>query len=266
MQFAQKLLSTRAGTIALATGAAVLAAVVVLVYINRYRTSVDEGAQPVSVLVAKSLIEKGTPGNVVASDELYQIAQVAKADLQDGAMLDPSSLRGRVAVDDIYPGKQLTAADFTARPSDAIDLKLARDQRAVSVPIDAAHGLVGHVQAGDHVDVLVGFNIQKLGPDGSPDPDAATRPVLRTLMQNVLVLDAPAAAKGLASNSGANVVLRVDPRQAADLAFAADNGKVWVVLRPKTGAPPVAPAFVTLETELLGVRPVAALKSFGGRR
>lgn len=266
MQLTQRLLSTRAGTIALAGSAAILAGIVVLVYINRYRTSVNQSAEPVSVLVAKNLIEKGTPGNVIGTDGLYQTARVAKGDLKDGAILDPSSLRGRVAVEDIYPGKQLTAADFTATTSDALDLKLARDQRAVSVPLDGAHGLVGHVQSGDHIDVLVGFNVQKLLPDGTPDPNAATRPVLRMIMQNVLVLAAPSDAKsGLAGGGETNIVLRVDPEQAAQLAFASDNGKVWIVLRPKNGAPPVSPSFVTLETALLGVKPVVALKSLGGR-
>jgi hypothetical protein len=44
--------------------------------------------------------------------------------------------------------------------------------------------------------------------------------------------------------------------QAAAIAFAADNGKVWLVLRPPTGARPVRPGLVTVGTVLLGVPPV----------
>ena len=62
-----KLFTTRRGTIIMGIVAAVLAAIVLLVYLNHYRNSVNGGSQPLSVLVAKSLIQKGTPGDVVGS-------------------------------------------------------------------------------------------------------------------------------------------------------------------------------------------------------
>ena len=55
-----KLLTTRRGTIILGIGAAVIAAIVLLVYLNQYRNSVDSGAQPVSVLVAGQLCSAHT--------------------------------------------------------------------------------------------------------------------------------------------------------------------------------------------------------------
>ena len=48
-------------------------------------------------------------------------------------------------------------------------------------------------------------------------------------------------------------------QQAADLAFASDNGKLWLVLRPRTGAKPSTATMVTPETLLLGVNPVMVL-------
>src|SRR5438046_2266295 len=63
------------------------------------------------------------------------------------------------------------------------------------------------------------------------------RPQLRTLMDDVLVLGAPGSTdtSGKATTSGSNVTLRVAATDAAKLAFAADNGKIWIVLRPPTG-------------------------------
>jgi hypothetical protein len=80
------------------------------------------------------------------------------------------------------------------------------------------------------------------------------------------VLAVPAdAGGGLGGGSQeANVVLRLSDEQAAQLAFASDNGKIWFSLRPQSGASPAAPSFVTLETLLLGVKPVTVVKSFGG--
>lgn len=251
--------------------AALLAAAIFLLYLNRYRATVDEASKPVTVLVAKSLIEKGTPGNIVGSKDLFQTTTTPKGELKEGAITDPATLRDRVATHDIYPGQQLTAADFSAATAGDLTVDLAEEQRAVTLPLDAAHGMVGRVRAGDSVDVLGGFNVQPLNRSGSPlNGQAQARPVLRVLVQDVLVLDAPddTAVGGLAAGGGnqtSNVTLRVTDEQAAQLAFAADNGKVWIVLRPKTGAVETRPSLVTLETLLLGVKPIQALRTFGGR-
>src|SRR6185437_11344276 len=107
-----KLLSTRRGTVILGIGAAVLAAIVLLVYLNQYRNSVNSNAEAVSVLVAKSFIQKGTPGNVIGSAGMYQVTSLPKKQVLPGAYLDPKSLTGVVAADNINPGQQLTTADF----------------------------------------------------------------------------------------------------------------------------------------------------------
>jgi len=118
------------------------------------------------------------------------------------------------------------------------------------VPIDTAHGMVGQLRTGDRIDVLAGFNVASGGGGFS------ARPVMKVLTQNVLVLEAPKrAATGVASNA-AQVVLRTTYREAAEIAWAADNGKIWVVLRPRGGAPVKRAQLITPEA-LLGVRPVA---------
>lgn len=252
MQLVQKMLSTRGGTIALGGIAAVLAAFMLLLYLNQYRSSVSADSEPVTVLVAKTLIEKGMPGDVVGLRGLFDRDEAPKSQVRDGAITDPSTLRGRIAVEDIYPGQQLTVADFGAT-TDAIGAKLAGTHRAIAVPLDAARGMIGKLEPGDRVDVLAGFNVLAGGAG------AQGRPVVKVMMQNALVLDAPAdtgAGVGTA-NQTANVVLRVTRDQAAEIAWAVDNGKVWVVLRPRAGAPPRRPGVVTAESVLLGTRPVA---------
>jgi Flp pilus assembly protein CpaB len=252
MQLAQKLLSTRGGTVALGGAAAVMAAFVLLLYLNQYRSSVSADSEPVTVLVARTLIEKGMPGDVVGLKRLFQSDEAPKSQVKDGAITDPSTLRGRIAVEDIYPGQQLTVADF-AGTTDAIGAKLAGKHRAIAVPLDAARGLVGRIEPGDRVDVLGGFNVLGNTAGGQG------RPVVKVMMQDALVLDAPAqTAAGLAAaNQTANVVLRVNRDQATEIAWAVDNGKIWLVLRPRAGAPPSKPGVATAESVLTGVKPVA---------
>ena len=263
----QKLLATRGGTAAVAGAAALLAFVIFLLFMNQYRSSVDESSEPVGVLIAKSLIPKGMSGDLIGAQELFQPTTTPKGQVKDGAVSDPASLRGRVAVEDIYPGQQLTTSDFSTTTTDAIATKITGDQRAVAIPLDEAHGLIGHVRAGDRVDILGGFNVVRVDRRGVPiQSGGAARPVLKLLMENVLVLEVPAdAGGGLGGGSQeANVILRLTNEEAAQLAFASDNGKVWFSLRPQSGANPAAPSFVTLETLLLGVKPVTVMKSLGG--
>jgi Flp pilus assembly protein CpaB len=251
MQFAQRLMSTRAGTIALSGLAAILAAGIFLVYLKRYRASVNAAAQPVQVLVAKGAIEAGTPGSVIGTEELFQPATTPKGELKEGAITDPADLRGLTATSDIYPGQQLTIMDFKATAANAPATKLTEFERGVSVPVDATRGMIGEIRAGDRVDVIAGFN---------KESSTMGAPIVRLLFQNVLVLATPEAAKAGGIAGGANneqpVTLRLTDEQAARVAFARDNGELWLILRPKAGEKQHAPSLVTFQTMLLGMKPM----------
>lgn len=203
-----KLFATRQGTILVGVIAAVVAAIALIVYLNNYRNSVNNNAVT-SVLVAKSLIQKGTSGAVVGSTEMYTISHVAKSSLQKDALVDPSALAGQVAVTDIYPGQQLTAADF-GPATGSLDEQLSPTQRAVVVPLGSPQQVGGQIGAGSHVDVWVSTT----GSNG--------RPVVSDSFQDMYVLGA----------SGDNVTLRATAQQAGQLIYASQNAQMWLVLRP----------------------------------
>jgi pilus assembly protein CpaB len=229
----RKLVSTRRGSALVAGATALLAAGVIMVFLNQYRHAVNSGNEGVTVLVARSLIPKGSSGTILAEKSIFQTARVRKRDLKNGAIADPANLRGRVAVSDIYPGQQLIVGDF-APSTGGVREQLVGNQRAISLPLDDSHGMIGDVQAGDHVDVFFGSGTTAVGP-GSQN-----RQFLMTLIRNLLVLQAPKAAKSGAAVGGSTqtqeVVLRATDAQAAQLAFASDTGKIWLVLRPKVDA------------------------------
>jgi Flp pilus assembly protein CpaB len=255
LQAAQKFVSTRVlatrqGTILLGLGAAALAGILLLAYLNQYRSSVTTDTAPVTVLVAKRLIEQGTSGAEIASSRLFEVREISTEHVKVGALTDAGSLRASVALQDIYPGQQMTVADFTPLGA-ALGTQLVKDQRAISLPIDTTHGLIGQIQAGDRVDVYGGFTANVGGSD---------KPVVKLLMQDVLVLSLGAGAEGgigQQSAGGSNVIVRVNSRQAGELAFANDNGKLWLVLRPRTGAPAQQPRLVTVDNLLFGSRPLS---------
>lgn len=258
MEFAQRLISTRAGTIAVAAGAALLAGISIAVYLNRYRHSVSSQGAPVTVLVANRAIAKGTSGDVVASQGMFTTATLRESQLRDGAFSDPAAIRGRVAVRDVYKGQQLTAADFVAGAA-SLSTSLTGNQRIVTVPLDTAHGLINHLQPGDRVDVFAGFNVAPVCSCGS----ANSFPVIRRIMDNILVVDVTGGGKSGAAvgqNNNTNVSLRMTDDQAGKAAFASDNGKIWLVLRPAANVKAQTPGLVTVESEVFGLQPLPVPK------
>ncbi len=95
MEFAQRLISTRRGSLYLAAGAAVLAGILILVYLNQYRDNLKSGTTPVTVLVAKQAIPKGTSGSTVASKALFTAATIREGQLRDGRAERPREPPGQ---------------------------------------------------------------------------------------------------------------------------------------------------------------------------
>jgi Flp pilus assembly protein CpaB len=265
MEYAHKLFSTRGGTLLLAGLTALIAAIAVFAYVRHYRSSVQEGGALASVLVASDPIVKGTPGTAIATKHLYQAKELRESQLRDGAISDVSSLRGKVAKTDILRDQQLTVADFTSAKG-GLSTGLAGVQRATTISIDSAHGMIGQIGDGDRVDVYAGFNVNPVDASGRPIGAGQARPVLRLIMQNVSVLKVTKSNRfGSSAGDDSEVTLKTTSYQSQKLAFASDNGKVWLVLRPPSGARPAAPRLITVETLLLGLSPTAALHTFGGK-
>jgi Flp pilus assembly protein CpaB len=231
-----RLLKTRQGTIAVGIAAAVLAAILLLVYLANYRNSVKGSTEPVTVLVARHLIPKGTSGTAIASKTLYVVTTIPKGERKVEAIDDPAALSGLIAAQDIAPRQQLTTSDFVATTVGALAGQLRSNWRAISLPaLDAAHGLAPNVQAGDRVDVYAQLN----GTMG-------------LVLSNVLVLASPTAVpEGSSATATGSYILRVPSAKAPRFAYVGQNGAIWLVLRPGRGASQTQPAFVTADNALL---------------
>ncbi len=244
-------LSTKNGSVLAAVVTAALAGLIIMVFLNQYRDNVNKDGVPTPVLVASQLIAQGASGDTISAEGLFKADDVPRDQLKPGAVTDAETLRGKIAREDILPGQQLTAADFKPAGQSVVT-KLGADERGMKISLDAAHGLIGEIRRGDRVDVLSGFLVDST--IGRP------RPILRTLMQNVLVLAAPTETvkAGVSGNSNKpkEVTLRVNVKQAPKLAFASDNGKVWLLLRPQNGEDAATQSLVTLESLLLNEKSI----------
>jgi Flp pilus assembly protein CpaB len=222
----EKLFATRKGAVAVGLAAAAVALVLLLVYVKQYRHNVSATAQTTQVLVARSLIQKGTPGNVVGTKHLYELRAVPKNTVQLGALIDPASLRTGVALNNIFPGQQLVVGDFGV-PTNVLDTQISGGQRAISIPIDSSRTLAGQIEAGDHIDIYYSATDEKSTCSGAN---------VAELLQNVDVI---ALAAG-----GGEITLQVSPVDAGRLAYAVDTGKLWFTLRAKVGVPTQTPVVI----------------------
>jgi len=232
------MLGTPRRTVVAGVATLLLAAALLLVYLNHYRNSVKSANSNTPVLRASAFIPAGTTALSLAKQGLFEVTAIPKEQLKEGAVTDAAVLHGQVTLSDVYPGQQLTIADFgvTATSSalsgsaDLLGTKAATGTwRAMAINLDSTQGISPQAQTNDRVDAYV-----EMGG------------VVGLLMQNMLILAAPSqVAAGTTAPVSENYILRVPIKQVPRFAYAADNGKLWFALRPQEQAKPAVSTFIT---------------------
>jgi Flp pilus assembly protein CpaB len=225
-------MSSRGWAIALGIGAVVLAAILLVVYLDRYRARVGGRNAPTPVLVAKQTIRQGTPGTIVATGSMYVPTTLPRKEVEVGAIADPQYLAGRAAAADIFPGQQLTAADFAATAGVTVDSQITGKERAISVSIDNVHGSLSQLQPGDSVDIYIALGASANGQQ-----------LVKLFRPNVKVLALPGV-------NGGEIVLRMDTGDVPNFAYVADNTQMYWAIRPVAGAKATVPKTATITTVL----------------
>jgi Flp pilus assembly protein CpaB len=220
--------ATRHGAIVLAVACAAGAAIILIVALGQYQTSLKTGSKQDTVLVSTGQIQQGTPGTTIVTEKLAKATPILEKSMVPGAITDASLLSGKVAAHNIVPGEQLTLSDFSE--SGGLDTQLSPNNRAVEVTLDSQHGALQAIQAGDNVDVYGDYDVQP--------PTGQSYWVTRLLESDVTVLKAPLAdgATGASLNSssssgGQDVILDMNDKIAAQMPLTGDSGHVWLVLR-----------------------------------
>lgn len=202
-------LSNRRTSVLIAVVCAVLAAVLIYVFVSHNKnTAAPAVPAQATVLVATKYIPSGVPASTVVSGGLVKPEQVPVTAAVAGAIADSSLLSGQVSAAPIAAGQQITATDFSHN-NPTISAYLAGKERAVAFSLDPTHGLTAYVQPGDTVDVM-GLDAGKA----------------EMLDENVSVI----------ANQNGDVILRLTDKQALQLTSATGVSSLWFTLRPATGA------------------------------
>jgi pilus assembly protein CpaB len=253
-----RVFTSRIGAFGVAGVLAVAAAALVLVYLANHDSSLKSSSGKVTVLVATRTIPQFTPGNQVVDGRMFRESSVSRDALADGAITDPDALKGLVARNDVYPGEQLTTNQFQRSDTTNVAVKLQPDQRAVGFPVDPASGLIGQIQAGDHVDVVATFDVLPIGKNGLPLTGGQAIPLTRTIVSNALVLTAPQPSSSGTGNGGdsahgPSMTLAVGTDDVNRVMFAQQKGAIWFVLRPPGSSQDVGANIVDVDAVLRGV-------------
>jgi Flp pilus assembly protein CpaB len=233
------MLATRQGALILAVLCAVCAAGILIFAMSSYKRSVQTTVKQATVLVATGEIQKGTSGDAVAAEKLYRSMPVVADQLAPGAISNATQIQGQLVAADVLPGQQLTTADFTTTPG--VGALLTPNQRAMSIPSDEVDSDLAVLQPGDRVDLYA-------------EVGQGTATQMLLLIPGVLVIKTPSSgiigAASTASNTTSSgststgpIVLVVRSNMVPKVALAADQGKLWIALRPGNATNP--PAGVT---------------------
>jgi pilus assembly protein CpaB len=238
------------GAIALA----IIAAVLVFVALSNFGE--DGGGSSVlggdvDVVIASRDIEPGTE----ITEDMLEVATLPGQIVIDGAITDRDELLGFTAVNRVARGEQFNSTKLLEGEvnEDVLSPVIRPGYRAMAIGVDADKIVGGHVRAGDRVDVIVVFE-PEAGDGGSSAmasrvlmqdikvlavADAAVRAVTRVDEEGNLVTPEEGDAVGGvapedtdADPDADTVALEVPANDVALLALAAEDGTVYLALRP----------------------------------
>lgn len=188
------------------------------------------GGPPIAVLVAKAPILPGTELDpkdfeVKMLPKSYAHKRSVGAYLQDKLNAHTCLMaleKGEVLLwDHVAKGQRRALSDY-----------LGLSERAISIAVDHLGSLQGMLQAGDRIDVMTVLQSQ----------DVSEEACMKLIVQNALVLaiESPVSSsqKAKQSTSGAQpskhiLTLRVSPGEAAILAYAQTQGRLFTSLRSR---------------------------------
>jgi len=239
-----------------------IAAFVVLKYVSGIEDRANQDAERVPVLVVRSDIPQGTPGDQAVEQGLIVEDEIAREFLPATRITDLDQISGKVALNAMAANQVLVDGMFVDPASaqlSAITTRLEENHVAYTISVDEVSGVAGLLVPGDLVDMFVTLDDSE-NVDGETSEVAEQQGVFagnaRLLYHQVRILaigsqTAPtageqAAAEGAegeaaAAPTGGAGLLTLDlPLDAAQLIASLDSGSIRLALTgPDYQATPV---------------------------
>lgn len=244
---------------------ALIAMILVSVYINTKETVLLEDANKKDVVIATEVILANTP----IQDNQVKLAKIPQKWVQPSALNKLEDVIGKISSVPIQKDAQILGTYFSTIGT-SLSFKVPRGKRAVSIAISDVTGVANLVQPGNFVDIVGLFKFGSFAANAninplSIPPNQQTQAL--TLFQNVQVLatgqdvgggidltatqrekerqrletagQGPIVGKPEGPESYRTVTLAMTPEAAQDLIFAQHIGDLALVLRSYLEGPTV---------------------------
>lgn len=216
----------------IAGAAALMTALMGVVYLNNAGSGLAEGGTKVKVYTPKDDMAAGTP----LTEDNTSTAEIPKAYLPKGAITDLDKLKDRVAIANMVAGEPIIEARISAPDAKyGIAYLLKPGERAKTITVDSASGLAGLIKPGNEVD------LHATVPDPSDDTRLIGTPVLQKcrviavgnhLLGEVPKSDEEAAKEANSGISSENTVtLAVPEAKVSVVTLMETKGNLKMVLR-----------------------------------
>src|SRR5918912_1452511 len=133
----------RLRNIAIAVALALVAVLLVLLYITDYKRTVQRGEEQVGVYVAAENVPAGTSGADALSRHLLEKRDVERRNLAPGWIGNEAQLKNVVATQNVYAGEQATTQLFRAEAEKGVRAQLTGNLRAFQLPGTSSQLLQG---------------------------------------------------------------------------------------------------------------------------
>jgi pilus assembly protein CpaB len=213
-----------------AIAAAVITAVLLYIYLSSLRQMAE--VQYEEVVVANANI----PAYTVITADMLDTTEMPLESAHPLAIKNKADAIGKVCDGTVLAGEVLLSGSLKSigESNDNLAYLVEDGMRAVSVLVDDVTGVAGYIHNNDHVDVLVTIDVR----DSQNGNSAKT--ITTLVAENIQVLAAGATIADTLTEDGATsieyttVTLLADPETARRIVFAAQEGRVTLILRSVT--------------------------------
>jgi len=238
---------SRGLVVAIAVVLAIVASAAVILYTNGVKEDAVTGGSLSEVVVASQDIPANTNLNPLLDQGVFSTLRVPTDAVVDGAVSDPSQLRGLTSTAPILANEQIPVGRLSSGESpQGGPLGISDGNVAVSIRVDDQAAVNGSVTRGSSIVVYATFESPEFLPGGTAaqqitkattSVQTSELPTLTTtLIPAVRVLEVvnPVAAEDGTRSANEDVTLTLDltPQDAQNLVYAQETGTIWIGLLP----------------------------------
>lgn len=217
---------------------AALGTSMIFLYVQGIDARAAEGQELVEVLTATDVIDAGETVAEAQSAGKFELTEVRREDMVEGALSSTSSIEDKVALGAIYPQEQVISLKFGDPGSDAA-LVIPDDKLAISVELTDPARVAGFVTPGSEVAIFVSADPVLVRDDGS---EQKLPPYTRLLLPKVQVIGVGTTSmtsKTTTTDEGEQtteqvprtiLTVAVDQGQAERVIYASRNGELSFAL------------------------------------